>query len=70
MVQHIIGKNHFIAAANKNSAEALTMAMELCSKGGHPYPDGVQELVHLINHTAIALSKLCTNIAFRQNDNG
>ena len=57
------GTKHFITHANKNSVEALTMAMEICSKGRHP--EGVQEMVGVINNAAIALRNLCISASYR-----
>ena len=52
---------HFITGAAKNSAESLTMAMQLWSvphkKRGSA--DGVQELIEIINATSIKLRNLC-----------
>lgn len=59
----IFGTMHFITRANKNSTEALSLAMEICSK--ERYPEGVPELVGVINNAAIALRRLCESAATR-----
>ena len=60
-MKRIAGTKHYITHANKNSTEALSMAMEICAKG--PHPMGIQELVGVINNAAIALRNVCNAAA-------
>lgn len=61
---------HFITGATKNSAEALSMAMQIWSI---PYKkrgeiEGVQELIETINATSIKLRNLCISHGYKIND--
>ncbi len=68
MRQKLRLKIHYITTAQKNAAEALSMAMQLWDI---PYNEcekkGIQELVQIINITAIKLKNLAQHYEYEIN---
>jgi hypothetical protein len=58
----------FIYTATKNTAMALNMAQQIWDNPKVKSPASVQELVSLLNSTALALQRVCDSLDYEHNE--
>lgn len=69
-MKKIFGRSHYIITAMINVSAALGAALEIWDKKDLEDKNGVQELVHIINVSAIQLKNRCESIKNKNNYGG